>query len=89
MIIIDKIIKGGLLLHLVIDYNSGGSIVSASELPNAVSSGLLDAANSYSALWQGYEYAAPLFCASPGLFSDGRDMIAWLYKGNGLELHYY
>ncbi len=72
--------------HLVIDYNSGGSIVSASELPNAVSSGLLDAANSYSALWQGYEYAAPLFCASPGLFSDGRDMIAWLYKGNGLEL---
>ena len=72
--------------RLVIDWYGAGSIVPVGEAPTAVRDGILDAEFGYSALWSGIDEAFPLFCSTPGTFSDPSDMVTWLYEGGGLEL---
>ncbi len=72
--------------RLVIDWYGAGSIVPVGEAPTAVRDGILDAEFGYSGMWAGIDEAFPLFCSTPGTFSDPRDMVTWLYDGGGLEL---
>ncbi len=72
--------------RLVIEWYPSGAIVPAFEAPAAVRDGILDAEFGYSGIWAGIKFAAPLFTATPGLFSDARDMLMWLWHGGGMEL---
>lgn len=72
--------------RLVIDWYGADSIVPVGEAPTAVRDGILDAEFGYAGLWTGIDEAFPLFCSTPGTFSDPRDMVTWLYEGGGMEL---
>lgn len=78
-----ELMSGG---RLVMDYYPVGTIVAFSEMPNAVIDGTVDAICNYSGMWSNLEYAAPLFCSTPGMFHDARDLYMWLYYGGGNEL---
>ncbi len=72
--------------RLKIEWYPADAIVPSVDGPQAVRDGVLDGLFDYSGLWSSVEYAAPLFCSSPGLFSDPTDMVAWLDYGGGREL---
>lgn len=72
--------------RLTIDWYPADAIVPTMEGPQAVRDGILDGVFDYAGLWTSVEYGAPLFCSSPGLFSDPIDIVAWLDYGGGREL---
>lgn len=72
--------------RLTIEWYPADTIVPSVDGPQAVRDGILDGAFDYAGIWSGVEYAAPLFCSSPGLFSNPADMVAWLDYGGGKEL---
>jgi len=63
-----------------------GSIVSAFEILDAVSKGVLDAGWSMSAYWEGKIPGISLFCQMPFSWS-AREHYAWIRKGGGLALY--
>lgn len=72
--------------RLTVEWYAEGTIVPVSEAISAVSNGILDGEFGYSGMWTSYELAAPLFCSTPGDFSDPWDYVMWLERGGGLEL---
>lgn len=72
--------------RIKIEWFPSGTIVSALEAPDAVGDGILDAEYGYSGLWSGHNEAFPLFCSTPGLFSDPWDAALWMKEGGGEEL---
>jgi TRAP-type mannitol/chloroaromatic compound transport system substrate-binding protein len=82
---LDKMSGGRLKMQVVPD----GTVVQAFELLDAVSKGVLEAANSVTGFWAGKHPAALLF-SSPiggGVGLDQLSHIAWLFEGGGNELY--
>jgi TRAP-type mannitol/chloroaromatic compound transport system substrate-binding protein len=73
--------------RLTIEWYPADTIVPSVDGPQAVRDGVLDAVFDYSGMWSSIEYAAPLFCSSPGLFSNPADLVAWIDYGGGRELY--
>jgi TRAP-type mannitol/chloroaromatic compound transport system substrate-binding protein len=80
----DKVreMSGG---RLVIEIFGAGELVEVNDQPAAVRDGIIDAAVMATSVW-GIEYAAPLFSATPGLFSNPMDHLMWLEFGGGFQL---
>ena len=72
--------------RLVVEWYAGDSIVPVIEGPTAVRDGILDAVWDYAGLWASIDPGFPLFCSSPGKFSDPMDMVGWYYQGGGVAL---
>ncbi|MDR1241310.1 MAG: TRAP transporter substrate-binding protein DctP [Deltaproteobacteria bacterium] len=72
--------------RLVIEWYPADSIVPVIEGPTAVRDGILDGAWDYAGLWASIDAGFPLFCSSPGKFSDPMDMVGWYYQGGGEKL---
>ncbi|MDR2050923.1 MAG: TRAP transporter substrate-binding protein DctP [Deltaproteobacteria bacterium] len=72
--------------RLVIQWYAADSIVPVIEGPTAVRDGILDAVWDYAGLWSSINAGFPLFCASPGKFSDPMDIVGWFYQGGGEAL---
>lgn len=72
--------------RLVVQMHPGGSIVPSKQVYDAVEAGVLDLGCTWAGWWMGKYPAAALFGNS---FPNGlqmREMLAWLYEGDGLEL---
>jgi TRAP-type mannitol/chloroaromatic compound transport system substrate-binding protein len=72
--------------RLVIQWYGADSIVPVIEGPTAVRDGILDGVWDYAGLWSSIDAGFPLFCSSPGKFSDPMDMVGWYYFGGGIQL---
>ena len=72
--------------RLVVEWYAGDSIVPVIEGPTSVRDGILDAVWDYAGLWASIDPGFPLFCSSPGKFSDPMDMVGWYYQGGGEKL---
>jgi TRAP-type mannitol/chloroaromatic compound transport system substrate-binding protein len=68
-----------------IDYNDGGSLVSTSEVFDAVSQGMLDMATDWPSYWDGKNTAFSLITSVPMGFTPA-DYMIWYWQGGGLEL---
>jgi len=71
--------------RLQIQVFGSGEIVQAFDMPNAVRDGVLDSIMQATSQWT-LEYAAPLFCSTPGEFPDPHDQVFWLRFGGGWEI---
>ena len=72
--------------QLIIKVNPGGAIVPSKQVFDAVSTGTLDIAFTWAGWWIGKFPASVLFGNS---FPNGlqmREMLGWIYHGNGLKL---
>ena len=72
--------------RLIIEWYPADSIVPVIDGPASVRDGILDAVWDYAGIWAGINPGFPLFCSSPGKFSDPMDMIGWYLQGGGLQL---
>lgn len=82
---LDKMSGGRLKAEILPD----GAVVSAFELLDAVSKGIVEGGNSWTNYWSGKHPAATLFGAPPAGAGAGMDEIThlcWYYKGGGQEL---
>ena len=68
-----------------IEYNDGGSLVSTSEVFEAVSQGMLDMATDWPSYWDGKNTAFSLITSVPMGFTPA-DYMIWYWQGGGLEL---
>ena len=78
-----KQLTGG---RLIVKLSPGGSIVPSKQVFDAVSTGTLDIGFTWAGWWMGKFPASVLFGNS---FPNGlqmREMLGWIYQGNGLEL---
>lgn len=80
----DKVeqMSGG---RLVIDVEPAGAIVGAFEVLDAVDSGIVEMAHSWSGYWIGRHPAAPFFASIP-MSLEAPMYMAWFYDGGGIEL---
>ena len=72
--------------RLVVEWYPADSIVPVIDGPASVRDGILDAVWDYAGIWAGINPGFPLFCSSPGKFSDPMDMVGWFYQGGGEKL---
>jgi TRAP-type mannitol/chloroaromatic compound transport system substrate-binding protein len=76
-------VSGG---RLVIDFYPADAIFSASEVPNAVRDGIVDAAYTYGGQYTGINEALALLTATPGMFARPFDVLTYMKEGGGMEL---
>ena len=70
-----------------IDYLVGGSVVKPFEVMDATHKGVIDGAHSVPVYWYGKSKVASLFGSGPINGCDANQMLAWIYRGGGLELY--
>ncbi len=73
--------------RLRIDYLVGGAVVKPFEVMDAVSRGVLDAGHQVPAYWYGKSKVASLFGSGPINGCDAPQILAWIYRGGGLEMY--
>jgi len=73
--------------RLKIDYLVEGAVVKAFRVQDAVHRGVLDAAHSVTVYWYGKSKAASLFGTGPVFGQNAHHILAWIYRGGGLELY--
>ena len=72
--------------ELIIRMQPGGSIVPSKQVFDAVSSGTLDIGCTWAGWWIGKFPASVLFANSYPNGMQMREMLSWIYHGNGLKL---
>ena len=73
--------------RLRIDYLVAGAVVKPFEVMDAVSKGVLDAGHSVPVYWYGKSKVASLFGSGPINGCNAHEILAWIYRGGGLQLY--
>jgi TRAP-type mannitol/chloroaromatic compound transport system substrate-binding protein len=73
--------------RLRIDYLLAGAVVKPFEVMDAVAKGVLDAGHTVPVYWYGKSKVASLFGSGPINGCDAQQILAWIYRGGGLDLY--
>src|SRR6185295_15834281 len=69
--------------RLKLDVLAAGAVVPASQVQDAVHSGVLDGGHGVTVYWYGKNKAASLFGTPPSMGWDSHSLLAWFYHGGG------